>query len=380
MRWASVFVTGIVVVAGLSGGFAVAAEKATAEELAEWKTLAARKAELIEQLTKLQMSFPKAETDEEREKIRLAFTSAREEFQTKVYPRLTDLAERVYAAEPENLDAAETVLENAFSSNRYDEAVKVGDQLLAAGRKSIVTQNVTGVAHFAVHDFAGAKKILTEAEEAGSLHPQLGARYLAECEPYEEFWKTEQAIRAKEEKATGDEQLPRVEFDTTKGKIVIELFENEAPNTVANFISLVEGKKYDKTKFHRVIPNFMAQGGDPNSVDDDPSDDGTGGPGYVIPCECYEKNARKHFRGSLSMAHAGQDTGGSQFFITHLPTSHLNADKEAGRGHTVFGRVVTGLDVAAALEVGDVIQAAKVTRKRNHPYKPMTQPDERVKF
>ncbi|MCY2964071.1 MAG: peptidylprolyl isomerase [Planctomycetota bacterium] len=172
--------------------------------------------------------------------------------------------------------------------------------------------------------------------------------------------------------------MPQVVFKTNKGDIVIELFENEAPNTVANFISLVEKKKYDGIKFHRVIPNFMAQGGDPNTLDEDPQNDGQGGPGYSIPCECYNGNARMHFQGSLSMAHAGKDTGGSQFFITHLPTPHLNPNLEEERGHTVFGRVIKGLDIALALRVGDEIESARVLRKRKHPYEPETLPDPRV--
>jgi cyclophilin family peptidyl-prolyl cis-trans isomerase len=133
---------------------------------------------------------------------------------------------------------------------------------------------------------------------------------------------------------------------------------------VANFISLVEAKKYDGIKFHRVIPNFMAQGGDPNTLDDDPGNDGQGGPGYTIKCECYAKNARKHFRGSISMAHAGKDTGGSQFFLTHLPTPHLNADAERKTGHTVFGRVIKGQEIVDDLTVGDEIESATVERKR----------------
>ena len=233
--------------------------------------------------------------------------------------------------------------------------------------------NITGVAHFAKHDFKQAKLVLQAAERENVLHPQLGGRYLEEIDPYTKYWAAEQAIREKEAAAPPEKQLPQVLFKTTKGDILLELFENEAPNTVANFIALVEAKEYDKVKFHRVIPNFMAQGGDPLSKDEDPRNDGTGGPGYVIKCECYQPNARMHFRGSLSMAHAGKDSGGSQFFLTHLPTAHLNPNKEEQRGHTVFGRIVKGLDVAAALEVGDVIESAKVVRKRNHEYKPVTQ-------
>ena len=157
---------------------------------------------------------------------------------------------------------------------------------------------------------------------------------------------------------------------------MLELFENEAPNTVASFMSLVEAKKYDGIKFHRVIPMFMAQGGDPNSLDDDPSNDGQGGPGYMIKCECFEKSARRHFRGSLSMAKtAAPNTGGSQFFLTHLPTPHLNANVDAQSGHTVFGHIVEGLDVAASLKKDDKIESATVTRKRPHEYKPETLPD-----
>jgi cyclophilin family peptidyl-prolyl cis-trans isomerase len=169
------------------------------------------------------------------------------------------------------------------------------------------------------------------------------------------------------------ENRPQVLLRTTKGDVVIELFEDEAPNTVANFISLVERHFYNGLKFHRVIDGFMAQGGDPKG-------DGTGGPGYNIACECYLPNARNHRRGSLSMAHAGRDTGGSQFYITFVPTSHLDGK------HTVFGQVVQGMEVVdqfARVEPGrslggpepDRIIEARVLRKRNHEYEPKTRPE-----
>ncbi|MSR59564.1 MAG: peptidylprolyl isomerase [Planctomycetaceae bacterium] len=166
--------------------------------------------------------------------------------------------------------------------------------------------------------------------------------------------------------------MPRVLFKTNKGDIVLELFENEAPNTVANFVSLVEAKKYDGIAFHRVLPNFMAQGGDFSTREKDPSD----GPGYTIACECYNDKTRMHFQGSLSMAHAGKDTGGSQFFLTHRPTAHLNYTKgKTDSNHTVFGRIIKGLDVALAIRPGDKIESAKVLRKRDHAYKPKTMPE-----
>ncbi len=348
-----------------------------ATDAEEWTKINTRKDELVQQLRKLQQDYQTAKTDEDREKIATSFETLRTEFTTKVLPQITELAPKVYAADPKNTDAGETAMEIAFQENRYDESSKIAQQLMAGGDKSPIVQNIAGVSLFATHQFEKALEVLKAAEASGELHPQLGARYLDSAAEYGEMWKKEQAIRAKEDAAQGEAQLPRVKFQTTKGAIVFELFENEAPNTVANFISLVEKKTYDGVKFHRVIPTFMAQGGDPLSKDEDPTNDGSGGPGYVIACECYRPDARKHFRGSLSMAHAGKDTGGSQFFITHLPTSHLNPDADLERGHTVFGRIVEGFDVAAALEVGDVIESATVVRKRNHPYQPKTSPDPR---
>src|SRR5262249_15222542 len=136
-------------------------------------------------------------------------------------------------------------------------------------------------------------------------------------------------------------------LQTTRGDIVVELFENEAPNTVANFISLVTKGLYDGTQFHRVLPGFMAQGGDPLSKDAAANKEniGKGGPGYTIPDEFQSPNHRDHFRGTLSMAHTQQpNSAGSQFFITFAPTPTLNG------AYTAFGRVVEGLDVLAKLQ------------------------------
>ena len=124
------------------------------------------------------------------------------------------------------------------------------------------------------------------------------------------------------------------------GTIELELFEEDAPNTVANFEKLIEEGFYDGLTFHRVIPNFVIQGGCPNG-------NGTGGPGYTIKCET-EGNPNKHGTGALSMAHAGKDTGGSQFFITHSPQPHLDGV------HTVFGHVIgDGMDVVNKIQQGD---------------------------
>ncbi len=146
----------------------------------------------------------------------------------------------------------------------------------------------------------------------------------------------------------------RAVMETTKGEIVIDLFEKEAPNTVANFVGLATGTKawtdpktgqkvnrpyYDGLTFHRVIAGFVAQGGCPLGT-------GTGGPGFKINCET-KGNPHKHVRGALSMAHAGLNTGGSQFFLVHDPQPHLDGK------HTVFGQIVKGVENMLQLKVGD---------------------------
>jgi len=142
-------------------------------------------------------------------------------------------------------------------------------------------------------------------------------------------------------------------IETARGTIAVELFADEVPNTVANFEKLANASFYDGTAFHRVIPNFMVQGGDPYSrTGQGPV--GTGGPGYTIKCET-QRNTHKHVAGTLSMAHAGKDTGGSQFFICHAPQPHLD------RVHTVFGQVTKGMDVVNAIRANDKVNSIRVT-------------------
>ena len=133
--------------------------------------------------------------------------------------------------------------------------------------------------------------------------------------------------------------MKKVNIETEKGNMVVELFNEDAPQTVANFEKLIQEGFYDGLAFHRVIPNFVIQGGCPKGT-------GMGGPGYTIKCETAN-NPNQHLRGSLSMAHAGKDTGGSQFFICHSPQPHLDGN------HTVFGRVIEGIDVVDKISAGD---------------------------
>lgn len=139
------------------------------------------------------------------------------------------------------------------------------------------------------------------------------------------------------------------EVKVHEGVMTFELYFRQAPNTVANFMHLVDSGFYKGTTFHRVIQGFMAQGGDPNG-------DGTGGPGYVIADEIAPELT--HEAGTLSMANAGPNTGGSQFFICHVPQPHLN-----GR-HAVFGKLVSGFDVLTRIEKGDPILDIKITEIR----------------
>jgi cyclophilin family peptidyl-prolyl cis-trans isomerase len=241
------------------------------------------------------------------------------------------------------------------------------------------------LAAFMTNDYELAKQYLAKANESGGLEelgklaqkddnelPDAGLMKMAAhlvsslasvYDQYADLWAKESAIRTEEAKA---DDLPRVKFTTSKGEITIELFENQAPQSVANFLSLVKQGFYDGSPFHRVLPEFMAQGGAKD-------DQGQGGPGYTIRCECYRPDYRRHFRGTLSMAHAGRDTGNSQFFLTFVPTPHLN-----GR-HTAFGRVIEGIEVLGDLQhrspqhqdnmpPADKILKAEVIRDRGHEY------------
>ncbi len=137
--------------------------------------------------------------------------------------------------------------------------------------------------------------------------------------------------------------MKTAEIHTEKGIMKVEFYEKDAPETVKNFVTLAQKGYYDGLNFHRVIPNFVIQGGCPNGI-------GNGGPGYTIKCELKGDN-QYHDRGVLSMAHAGRDTGGSQFFICHSRdnTAHLD------RNHTCFGKVVEGVEIVDQIKQGDKI-------------------------
>ncbi len=134
------------------------------------------------------------------------------------------------------------------------------------------------------------------------------------------------------------------EIHTEKGLMKVEFYEKDAPNTVKNFVDLSKKGYYDGLTFHRVLPDFVIQGGCPNGI-------GNGGPGYAIDCELDGEN-QYHDRGVLSMAHAGRNTGGSQFFVCHSRNNTAHLD----RNHTCFGKVVEGVDIVDDIKQGDKIE------------------------
>ena len=150
--------------------------------------------------------------------------------------------------------------------------------------------------------------------------------------------------------------MKKAAIHTSKGIMVAHLFDDDAPGTVANFVKLAEEGYYDGLAFHRVIPDFVIQGGCPYSKDMSDPRVGTGGPGYNIKCEL--SGARQfHDRGVLSMAHAGRNTGGSQFFICHSRSNTKHLDRQ----HTCFGKVEEGLEVIDAIRAGDKIEKVEIT-------------------
>jgi cyclophilin family peptidyl-prolyl cis-trans isomerase len=283
-------------------------------------------------------------------------------------PQLLATGKAAYLAAP-NVDLNLTrflvrFVADSIEHDDFEPAFELAELLIANQCEVPEIYQFAGTAAFCVNEFTKAEAYFKQAQEAGVLTNETAKKFQGSLAEYKQLWPAEEEIRKKEAEKN---DLPRVKLATTKGDVIVELFENEAPETVGNFVSLVESKFYDGRVFHRVLPNFMAQGGCPIG-------NGTGDAGYKIYCETEKPNHRNHFRGTLSMAHAGKDTGGSQFFLTFVPTPHLN-----GR-HTAFGRVVEGLDVLAKLQridpdapvkpEPDKIVKAEVVRKRDHKYEP----------
>lgn len=268
---------------------------------------------------------------------------------------------------------------NYQGGDQYELALPIIQALIDGGHPEKNLYLWGGMSALCVNEYELAREYLTAADEAGlfegltpspnmspdELFPFTVNGFYAKLDEFEKQWEEEKKIR-EAEAATDD--LPRVKLSTTKGDMVVELYENEAPQATANFLTLAKSGYFNGLDFHRVLPHFMAQGGD----------NGRGGPGYTIRCECYEPGYRRHFRGVLSMAKPAQpprDSGSAQFFMCFVPTDHLNGK------HTAFGRVVEGLDVLGKLQridpaphvsgrrpTPDKIIKAEVLRDRGHAY------------
>jgi cyclophilin family peptidyl-prolyl cis-trans isomerase len=330
-------------------------------KFAEWKSL------LVE-LRQLRSTYQETEEVEQRQAMAQQWDEIVAQGEAML-PELIDAVLAAYEAAP-NEDRVKTnflskVLTDYVTRDIYEPALRIGNVLVDNGCQMREVLRDTGTAAFALNDFQRSGELLELAAQMNVLSGD-GASLREPMEKYAEYWKQEQEIRAQEAK---DDDLPRVKLITTQGDIVVELFENEAPDTVGNFISLVKRGFYEDIAFHRVVPGFMAQTGCPLG-------DGTGGPGYRIYDEYNEPGFRRHFGGVLSMAKTNApNSGGSQFFITFRPTPELDGQ------HTVFGRVISGMDVMSKLkrsseddtkpvEDPDKILEAVVLRDRGHEYLP----------
>jgi len=324
--------------------------------------------EIVGEMRELMYEFDAAEPARQKE-IETRYDKLTKMGEDRLGPLIAAAVEVVEEVPGENTDISDFlqgILVWRVGNDDYEAAFPLAKILIDGGITDPSIYPIAGQAAFGIGEFDAADEYFKISADNDMLSEE-GKKLFASIPYYKEAWPKEQKIRTEEAKAGN---LPRVSITTEHGEIEVELFENEAPNTVANFISLVEKGFYDGLTFHRVLPMFMAQGGCPEGT-------GKGDPGYNIPCECYSENHRLHFRGSLSMANAGRDTGGSQFFINFVPSRSLD-----GR-HTVFGRVIKGFDVLSRIRKRDPedpnhpnadnpekIVQMKVIRKRDHDYVP----------
>lgn len=240
--------------------------------------------------------------------------------------------------------------------NRYQEGIALLKPMVDKGLGLSRDRLLLASYHYYLNDFKAAGKLLANVKDNDSSQPEAVElkRVVAHST---KMWKREKALLA------AGKNRPTVEIKLRTGTIIIELFEDEAPNTVANFIHLVESKFYDKTKFHRVLSSFIAQTGDPHTRSGI-GVAGTGGPGWTIADE-FNKNSHTHFRGSVAMASGKtKNSAGSQFYFCLIPVPYMD-----GRS-TVFGRVTKGLELIGKIRAGYEIVSATVTNKRKHPYTP----------
>jgi len=329
------------------------------EAIEKWRTI-------IAEIRKLQQDYRFAD-EKQLPQIRRKYREVLKKG-TDLLPEIEAAAYARLEAKPGDPDALAflfNIAKDGVESDNYYRAYPAVEKLVESKFDEKKLLRVHVQAAFGTNHFKEARAAYEKLLKLG-IEPDDVTRVMGEAATPELIANYEQELEKRAAEKEADD-LPRVLLKTSKGDIVLELYENEAPDTVGNFVSLVEKGFYNKTPFHRVLPQFMAQGGDPTGS-------GSGGPGYKIFCECYKDDIRRHFAGTLSMAHAGKNTGGSQFFLTFIATSFLDGK------HTVFGRVIEGYDTLAKIQkrdpnavdapTPDVIIEAKVLRKRDHKYEP----------
>lgn len=290
----------------------------------------------------------------------------------EVMTRLIDATLEAYRDDPDNAEAQrllEVLADTCLASDRYEDAARMARALVDQGVEGPEPYRWLGLASLELMQLDLAEECFRRVESRGGTDEKIQAAW-DRLERMREPWAKEQAVREAEAAA---DNLPRVLLRTTRGDIVVELYEDQAPNTVAQFISLVEDQFYNGLEFFRVETHFAA-------VTGCPANNGTRGSGFQILNEFDREDRRMAVRGTLSMVDQhGQGTLGSQFFIALSNFGALDAVAK----NTVFGRVIEGMEVVEALRrvnpsttdaefMRDRIESAEVLRKRNHAYQPVT--------
>ena len=363
----------VVLLAGMILAQKKQAQAADDPLVAEFQAKFAAYREVSAQIEKLQQDFEAAAKAQDQAKIKEIQASARtilKQAET-TFMNAVPVASALYAKTDGTNDELNqfmlTYANYLLTVDNYDAAYQLFASFLSKGMHKNHPEifEMAGVAAFGSNRFNAAKKCFNYATQTKTPLSQQAQMYRDDITNYyEKEWMLEVQKEQQEAQANN---LPEVLIRTTAGDMKVVLYENEAPNTVASFITLVEKGFYNGLSFHRVLPGFMAQGGCPKG-------DGTGDAGYKLPEEFSKPGARKHFRGSLAMARSmDPNSAGSQFYISFLPTKFLDGQ------YTVFGRVVEGLDTLSniqrvdperpipGLEKTKIIEM-RVLRKRNHDY------------
>lgn len=359
----------------------VSKKKTPSAELAEWKKLDAERRAIGTELRELKVEFTIAARRRKLE-IKKIFETKLARWNDILRPKMVDLALAKLQDDPDNEMAAQMARE----ITDFQKVANVTDGLLKAGKETGPVLRLAGLTQYRLNNF---ERAITLLEQARDKNANVNALFLDSAREQAKNWQRELELRKKQAAAKPQQQLPRVKVETEKGSFTIELFEEEAPNTVANFISLVEQKFYDgqriygdflrprtrRTVNYTKVPAVLI-GDEDTKKDFDPKKVyGTLLPKYTIKSEVDAAEPRLHFRGSLSMVAASKDEGYSDFAILRQPMPSRNPDPGGFGGSTVFGYVKAGMDVVGKLEKGDKIVKMTVESKRKHAYKPKTSLD-----